>query len=128
MKSVFLALGLWGAVSASAEAQLGGAEVFPQRITAGELAVACASSALTASGRERRNYCRGFVSGVEEIVRLQPSLGGAEAAPCIPPRTSDRQLAAAYLRHAARREFDRRQPAALAVVEAFAAAFPCRRP
>ena len=32
--------------------------------------MACASSGLSRIGRERRRYCAGFVSGVEEAVRL----------------------------------------------------------
>ena len=48
---------------------------FPQQQSAGDLLRACASSRLTSTGRERRRYCAGFVSGVEEAVRM---LGSGE--------------------------------------------------
>ena len=44
---------------------------FPQQQTAGDLLKACASSRLSNAGRERRRYCAGFVSGVEEANRLR---------------------------------------------------------
>ena len=42
---------------------------YPQQMSARNLLVTCASSSVTRIGRERRRYCAGFVSGVEEGVR-----------------------------------------------------------
>jgi hypothetical protein len=96
---------------------------FPQRMTAKELLLACSSSTLTSTGRQRQRYCYGFVSGVEESLRLVGRETGRRL--CVPAQKSSRELAGAYIRYAARKNIDLGKPAAMVVVEALEAAFPC---
>ena len=96
---------------------------FPQRMTAKELLLACSSSAMTSTGRQRQRYCYGFVSGVEESLRLFAREAGKRL--CVPPQKSSRELAGAYLNHAAMKNVDLGKPAVMVVVEALEAAFPC---
>jgi len=102
-------------------------QYFPQQITAKKLLVYCASSAMTKAGRERRQYCAGFVSGVEESVRL---LGGnaSESAPriCVPEGASARKIAEGYIDYALPRQGSMDQPAAAVVIEALRDNYPCR--
>ncbi len=102
-----------------------GDSYFPQQMTASDLKRACASSAITRTGRERRRYCRGFVSGVEEALRQFERQSGLTV--CITPGTSARTLAEAYLRYAAGKGFDPTLPAAASVVKGLRLAFPCRQ-
>lgn len=44
--------------------------IFPQQLTARDLLTYCSSSSLTDLGRMRQRYCWGFISGVEETIRL----------------------------------------------------------
>ena len=44
--------------------------IFPQQLTASDLLTYCSSSSLTDLGRKRQRYCWGFISGVEETIRL----------------------------------------------------------
>ena len=69
--------------------------VFPQRLSARDLLYACNASALTGVGRERRRYCAGFISGVEEAARLlrAGSGQGAYQRSCMPADVSSRRLA-----------------------------------
>ena len=101
--------------------------VFPQRLNARDLLYACNSSAITHVGRERRRYCAGFISGVEEAARLlQARHGdGGRARICLPLDVSSRRLADIYTRYAARHESILEQPAAEVAFEALASAFPC---
>ena len=88
--------------------------IFPQRFTARDLLYACNSSALTDVGRERRRYCAGFISGVEEAVRLLQAGQAAGGGPriCLPVDVSSRRLADMYTRYAARNDAVLEQPAA----------------
>lgn len=98
---------------------------FPQQQSAGDLLRACASSRLTAAGRERRRYCAGFVSGVEEAVRL---LGMGKAAGlrlCTPSNVTAATLADAFVRYGASHESRLDEPAAGIVLYALAEAYPC---
>jgi hypothetical protein len=100
---------------------------FPQRVSAAELLKACASSRLTAAGRTRRAYCEGFVSGVEESLRLAgrnaPALASSH---CVPAEVSARQLAEGYVAYAGKRPAQAlQQPAAAVVSESLAQAYPC---
>jgi hypothetical protein len=98
---------------------------FPQQQSAGDLLRACASSRLTAAGRERRRYCAGFVSGVEEAVRL---LGLGKAAGlrlCTPADVTAATLADAFVRYGASHETQLAEPAAGVVLYALAEAYPC---
>ena len=61
---------------------------FPQQQSARDLLVACASSRLTGTGRERRRYCSGFVSGVEEAERVLHPGGQVARTFCTPPDVS----------------------------------------
>ena len=123
--STFFLLG-WSAVAA--QDAVGDAEsFFPQQLTARELLTHCVSSSLTRRGREQQRYCRGFVSGVEEALRLSAaaSAGSTAARLCVPPGEAARNIADAYIRYAGRRTTDLEKPAALIVVEALEDAYPC---
>ena len=64
----------FAALAAPAGAQEPGDEsdiYSPHQLGGRELPTACALSSLTATGRLRQRYGRGFVSGAEEVVRLQ---------------------------------------------------------
>ena len=96
---------------------------FPQQQSAGDLLRACASSRLTSTGRERRRYCAGFVSGVEEAVRLLGS--GEQRGICTPPDVTASALAEAFVNYGATHEGELRDPAAAVVQHALATAYPC---
>jgi hypothetical protein len=100
---------------------------FPQRMTAKDLMLACASSSLTDVGRQRRRYCAGFVSGVEEGARILRAQQVSAAAICLPPRTSDSVLASAYTRYASKGGRELERPAAELVLEALSATYPCSK-
>ena len=97
---------------------------FPQKMTAKDLMFTCASSYLTSAGRQRQKYCLGFISGVEESVRLLKGLT-IEPKICLPPGKTSSQYAGVYNSYAARKSTDLSKPAALVVLEAFQDAFPC---
>jgi hypothetical protein len=101
--------------------------VFPQQMTAKELLRSCASSSLTSVGRQRQRYCHGFVSGVEEAIRLSALRQGGQSVgrACAPPETTARQFGEAYVRYASRRAVDLEEPAAMVVAAALEAAYPC---
>ena len=99
------------------------AAVHPQQLSARDLLQACASSALTATGRERRRYCDGFVSGVEEGVRL--GVQAPEMSICVPADISARRLSEAYIRYAADHRNDLGRPAAVVVMDALRETYPC---
>jgi hypothetical protein len=128
MSKSLLALALCLAATASAqEGEQEPERFFPERLTAKDLLFACSSSALTRLGRDRGRYCAGFVSGVEETLRWQQLGGAADGSQriCVPPGTSARDLADAYIEHALRRTTDLRKPAAVVVMEALAERFGC---
>jgi hypothetical protein len=99
------------------------AAVHPQQLSARDLLQACASSALTATGRERRRYCDGFVSGVEEGIRLGVQAPGMNI--CVPPDISSRRLSEAYIRYAADHRNDLGRPAAVVVMDALRETYSC---
>ena len=101
--------------------------VFPQQMNAGKLMTYCASSALTARGRTQRRYCDGFVSGIEEVMRLYKVTFTAESnvAVCVPAGTSSRTLSQAFVQHATSQGVDLDQPAAAVVLEALQHRFAC---
>lgn len=100
---------------------------FPQQLSAKDLLIACSSSSLTNLGRERQKYCHGFISGVEEAVRLL-GLNSKKVANyfCTPPSLSSRDLAKSYLKYAAKNDTVLTKPAALVVVESLAIDYPCK--
>jgi hypothetical protein len=125
---VLLPLLLGGAAVVFAEQQpIDPDVVFPQRLSARDLLYACNSSAITHVGRERRRYCAGFISGVEEAARLlQARHGtGGGARICLPVDVSSRRLADLYSKYAAQNESLLERPAAELALDALANAFPC---
>ena len=101
--------------------------LFPQQMSAKDLMTLCASSSLTAKGRARRRYCDGFVSGVEEGMRLYKLRYSIESAAsvCVPDGTSSRVMAQMFIRYATGKGVDLQQPAASVVLEALRKAFAC---
>jgi hypothetical protein len=100
---------------------------FPQQMTARELLQACASSSLTRTGRQRKRYCHGFVSGVEEAIRLFQRKASSTRAfvVCAPDNTSSRQFAEAFMRYAGRKSVDLDKSAAMVTLDALQNAYPC---
>lgn len=99
---------------------------FPQQQSAGDLLRACASSRLTSTGRERRRYCAGFVSGVEEAIRLLGQGGQSGPRICTPPDVTASALAEAFVKYGASHKGELSDPAAAVVQHALASAYPCR--
>jgi hypothetical protein len=97
-------------------------------LSAGELLNNCAASSLTSLGRERRRFCAGFISGVEESMRLAQERGhDADAdAMCPPSKVSARQLAESYARYANQNREELNRPAAEVVAKALRHTYPCR--
>ncbi len=99
---------------------------FPQQMSASRLLQACASSALTRAGRERRRYCAGFVSGVEEAVRSLQEQHRLEVSVCLPQGVTAKALSDVFIRYSANRQQHMDKPAAAMVLEALAQAWPCQ--
>ena len=102
------------------------AEHFPQQMSARKLLTTCAASAMTSTGRERRSYCSGFVSGVEEAMRHLKLRHSLEMTACVPAGVSAKALADVFVRFAANRQSDLDKPAAELVREALIDAYPCK--
>lgn len=100
---------------------------FPQQMTAKDLSLYCASSSMTDRGRQRQKYCSGFVSGVEEAVRLlaKQSASSQFSKICLPQGKNGRQFTDVYVKYAVRKATDLKKPAALVVIEALKKEFPC---
>lgn len=101
--------------------------IFPQQLTARDLLTYCTSSSLTDLGRKRQRYCSGFISGVEETIRLPMHASGYPVAlkTCVPIDVSSRKLVRAYTQYAGRRDAELERPAAQIVVEALSNSYPC---
>ncbi len=100
---------------------------FPQQLSAKDLLIACSSSSLTNLGRERQKYCYGFISGVEEAVRLlEKESPKVIHKICTSPGLTSRDLAKTYIRYAAKKDAHLTKPAALVVVESLAFGYPCK--
>lgn len=99
---------------------------FPQQMSAGRLLEACASSSMTRTGRERQRYCAGFVSGVEETVRILQEQHKLEASVCLPTGVSAKALSDVFIRYSANRRQNMGKPAAAVVLEALKDAWPCK--
>lgn len=97
---------------------------FPQQMTAKALMTTCASSYMSSSGRQRQKYCSGFISGVEESIRL---LDKQTIVPkiCLPNGKTSSQYTDIYMTYASRKTTDLSKPAALIVINALQDAFPC---
>ena len=100
--------------------------LFPQQLSASRLLEACASSLLTPTGRERRKYCAGFVSGVEEAVRILQEQHKLEASVCLPKGLSAKALSDVFINYSANRRHQLDKPAAVSVLEALTDAWPCK--
>jgi len=98
---------------------------FPQQQSAGDLLHACAASRLSGTGRGLRHYCAGFVSGVEEAVRLLRQDGRIEQRVCTPPNLSASALAEVYVKYGANHRGELPEPAAEVVLHALVDAYPC---
>ena len=101
--------------------------IFPQQLTASDLLTYCSSSSMTDLGRTRQRYCWGFVSGVEESIRLSlhSSSQSGEQNICVPKGVSSRTMGNAYSRYAVRQGINLAQPAVQVVVEALSNTYPC---
>ncbi len=121
-----IALLLSSAVNADEQAQQIG-PYFPQQQSADHLLNNCLSSTMSNLGRQRRNYCHGFISGVEEGLRLTSVLEGKEMPFCAPKNVRSGELAKAFVNYMVshREELDR--PAAKEVYLALKQAFPCKK-
>lgn len=97
----------------------------PEQQSAKDLLLRCASSALTPKGRNRRQYCAGFVSGVEETLRLLHRTSESALSICPPPGISAGRLADVYVRYASRHREGLGRPASEIVQEALLDAYPC---
>jgi len=101
--------------------------VFPQQMSAKDLMLLCASSSLTERGRLQRSYCNGFISGIEEGLRVH-RLGVSADLPatvCVPPGTSSRTMSDAFVRYASRKGVNLAQPAAALVIQALGDSYSC---
>lgn len=101
--------------------------IFPQQLTARDLLTACAASSLTDFGRTRQRYCWGFISGVEEAIRLPLQVTEKKSTQtiCVPTGVSSRILAKSYISYAAARDANLDRPAAQVVIEALSKTYPC---
>jgi hypothetical protein len=101
--------------------------IFPQQLTASDLLTYCSSSSMTDLGRTRQRYCWGFVSGVEETVRLplRTTMQPIASTICVPKGVSSRSMGRAYSQYAARRGANLARPAVEVVIEALSNAYPC---
>ena len=101
--------------------------IFPQQLTAHDLLTYCSSSSMTAVGRQRQRYCWGFISGVEEAIRLTLHVSGQPIALkiCVPKGISSQNMARAYIRYAGRRGANLARPAAQIVIEALSSSYSC---
>lgn len=113
MKIVFYAILMFTLVNiAFAEEKTEMDSFFPQQMTAKELMVTCASSYMTSTGRQRKKYCSGFISGVEEATRLQSKLAITPPI-CLPKGKTSSQYTDIYMAYASRKTTDLSKPAAL---------------
>ncbi|WP_426415678.1 Rap1a/Tai family immunity protein [Aestuariirhabdus sp. LZHN29] len=97
---------------------------FPQQMDAGQLLMQCSSSSMTPSGRKRQRYCDGFVSGVEETLRLADQRHNKTTL-CVKAGVKARELSKAYVSYANSHKTDLEKPAAAVVMDALNASFPC---
>ena len=125
---IVVLLGLLAAPVFSAEKSDVPDAVFPQKLTASKLMVYCASSSMTATGRLRQRYCDGFISGIEEGVRVLTLTSRLEASPslCVPANVSSQQIRSAFVKNSANMERSKDKPAAMFTIEVLERAFPCR--
>ena len=104
------------------------ADMFPERLNAQQLLTACNASSITNRGRQNRYYCDGFISGVEEAVRVYQPVPHdmSHARICMPPETSTRELRNIITRYATRYKSELGKPAAQFTLSALQWAYPCQ--
>lgn len=128
MKTMALMTIVFFTAVAGAEEQVRDEEsYFPQQMTAKELLNACASSTMTNRGRKSRKFCEGFISGVEETLRLQSIQQSSSDSKllCVHKGKSASNFADMYIGYASKRTpLD--APAASIVIEALQSAYPCK--
>lgn len=124
-KITAILIAMLAALPVSAEPVDTSTDYFPQQMSARKLLDACASSAMTSAGRERRRYCAGFVSGVEEAVRHLQEQHQLQSSVCLPEGVSAKALANTFIRYAANRQAELDRPAAAIVLEALREGYPC---
>lgn len=102
--------------------------VFPQKLTAEELQMFCAASGMSSTGRQRQRYCEGFLSGIEEGVRVLGLISGTETTPalCMPADVSGRQMRIAFVRNSVSMDPAKDKPSALYAIEVLEKSYPCR--
>ena len=102
--------------------------IFPQKLTAKELQVFCAASAMSNTGRQRQRYCEGFLSGIEESVRVLGRISGTETtlSLCMPADVSARQMRSAFVRNSVDMEPAKDKPSAMFAIEVLERSYPCR--
>lgn len=124
MKLVFPVILMFSLNIAFAEENSEWESFFPQQMTAKELMVTCTSSYMTSTGRQRKKYCSGFISGVEETTRMQNK---HDITPkiCLPKGKTSSQYTDIYMNYASRKTTNLSKPAALIVIEALQDSFPC---
>lgn len=98
---------------------------FPQQMSAKDLQRTCASSSLSDTGRQRRRYCVGFISGVEEGVRVLHKQHMLEMSICLPEKVSGRTLTNVFLKHTTDNPGQLERPAAQVVIDALSQTYPC---
>ena len=124
---ISLILAMVAAPLAAADMTADSETVTPHRLTGQNLLIWCSSSSLTHTGRRRNRYCHGFVSGVEEGIRAMESAQSDNPKTLfrVPPGTTSRQLAKAYVDYATKNTARLYRPAAEVVLEALKNTFPC---
>ena len=119
---------LWTGQALSNDTHAQTADIFPERLNAQQLLNFCNASSITNRGRQNRYYCDGFISGVEEAVRVyQPvPYEMSHARICMPPTTSTRELRNIITRYATRHRSELGKPAAQFTLSALQWAYPCQ--
>jgi len=129
MRTLFLLL-LWVIATPipAAEEKVAADTIFPQKLTAGELKVFCAASVMTNIGRQRQRYCDGFLSGIEEGVRVLGLNSKMEAAPslCVPADVPAWQMRSTFVKNSAGMQPAKDKPAAMYAIEVLEKSYPCR--
>ncbi|MEE4218993.1 MAG: Rap1a/Tai family immunity protein [Xanthomonadales bacterium] len=102
--------------------------VFPQKLTAKELQVFCAASGMSNTGRQRQRYCEGFLSGIEEAVRVLGLIRKTEMTSflCMPADISAREMRSAFVRNSVAMEPAKDKPSAMYAIEVLGKSYPCR--
>ena len=119
---------LWAGQALAADRHAESGDVFPERMNAHQLLTACNASSITSSGRQNRYYCDGFVSGVEEAVRLYQPVSSTlpYVRICMPASVSTRELRNILTRYATRYKSELGKPAARFTFNALQWAYPCQ--